>query len=152
MQMSRTYQDVLNLIITCILCVQEEEENLFSGSKNESCVGEAMRNAVQEEEDNFFLEKGPLRAKIAGIMEKYGIKYISHDSEHCLSLCVEEHLRAVVGQLIRLTKQRVDLEKKQAEEEEKLQKLYRTSMELQEPPHSQTGLLYICNNQHLKSS
>ncbi|XP_057850825.2 transcription initiation factor TFIID subunit 4b isoform X3 [Cryptomeria japonica] len=149
--------DPLNDITTISgVNLREEEEKLFAGPKDESCVAEAIRKVVQEEEERIFLQKGPLRAKIAGIMAKYGIKYLSTDSERCLSLCIEEHLRTVIGQLIRLSKQRVDLErvshkvvltsdiqhqilavnkkvkvdleKKQAEEEEKLQKLYGKSL------------------------
>ncbi|XP_057858781.1 uncharacterized protein LOC131067681 isoform X2 [Cryptomeria japonica] len=91
--------------------LREEEEQLFAGPKEESRATEAMRKVVQEEEERTFLQKGSLRAKLAGIVAKYGIKYISSDSERCLSLCVEERLRTMIGHLIRLSKQRVDLEK-----------------------------------------
>lgn len=91
--------------------LREEEEQLFAGTKEESHATEAMRRVVQEEEDRMFLQKGPLRAKLAGIMAKCGIKNVSSDTERCLSLCVEERLRTMVGHLIRLSKQRVDLEK-----------------------------------------
>lgn len=91
--------------------LREEEEQLFAGPKEESHTTEAMRRVVQEEEDRMFLQKGPLHAKLAGIMAKCGIKNVSSDTERCLSLCVEERLRNMVGHLIRLSKQRVDLEK-----------------------------------------
>ncbi|KAH9316588.1 hypothetical protein KI387_025215, partial [Taxus chinensis] len=91
--------------------LREEEEQLFAGPKEESRATEAMRRVVQEEEERTFLQKGPLRAKLAGIMAKYGIKYTSSDSERCLSLCVEERLRTMIGHLIRLSRQRVDLER-----------------------------------------
>lgn len=91
--------------------LREEEEQLFAGPKEESHTTEAMRRVVQEEEDRMFLQKGPLHAKLAGIMAKCGIKNVSSDTERCLSLCVEERLRTMVGHLIRLSKQRVDLEK-----------------------------------------
>lgn len=91
--------------------LREEEEQLFAGPKEESHTTEAMRRVVQEEEDRMFLQKGPLHVKLAGIMAKCGIKNVSSDTERCLSLCVEERLRNMVGHLIRLSKQRVDLEK-----------------------------------------
>ncbi|KAF2285102.1 hypothetical protein GH714_037903 [Hevea brasiliensis] len=75
--------------------LREEEEQLFSGSKEESRVSEASRKVVQEEE------------KVA----KCGLKNINNDVERCLSLCVEERMRGLISKLIRLSKQRVDAEK-----------------------------------------
>ncbi|KAH9316930.1 hypothetical protein KI387_018699, partial [Taxus chinensis] len=103
--------DQLNDVTSvCGVKLREEEELLFAGPKDKNCVTEAMRKVVQEEE-RFFLQMGPLHEKLVGIMAKCGIKYISTDSEIYLSLCVEERLRTMIGQLIRLSKQRVDLER-----------------------------------------
>ncbi|KAL3505069.1 hypothetical protein ACH5RR_034910 [Cinchona calisaya] len=91
--------------------LREEEEQLFSGPKEDSRVSEASRRVVQEEEDRLILEKIPLQRKLAEIMAKSGLKGISNDVERCLSLCVEERMRGLIGNLIRLSKQRLDIEK-----------------------------------------
>ncbi|KAL4558939.1 hypothetical protein LXL04_037144 [Taraxacum kok-saghyz] len=91
--------------------LREEEEQLFSGSKEDSRVSEASRKVVQEEEDRLILQKIPLQMKLAEIMAKCGVKNRSNDVEKCLSLCVEERMRGLISNLIRLSKQRVDVEK-----------------------------------------
>ncbi|XP_065865918.1 transcription initiation factor TFIID subunit 4-like isoform X2 [Euphorbia lathyris] len=91
--------------------LREEEEQLFSGSKEESRVSEASRRVVQEEEERLILQKVPLQKRLAEIMFKCGLKNINNDVERCLSLCVEERLRGLISNLIRLSKQRVDAEK-----------------------------------------
>ncbi|KAI4332130.1 hypothetical protein L6164_017064 [Bauhinia variegata] len=91
--------------------LREEEERLFSGPKEDSRVSEASRRAVQEEEERLILEKGPLQTKLVEIMAKCGMKDISTDVERCLSLCVEERMRGLISNLIRLSRQRVDFEK-----------------------------------------
>lgn len=88
--------------------LREEEEQLFSGPKDDSRVSEAYRKAVQEEEDRLILQKAPLQKKLAEIMTKCGLKNLSNDVERCLSLCVEERLRGLISSLIRVSKQRVD--------------------------------------------
>ncbi|KAI4366475.1 hypothetical protein MLD38_022349 [Melastoma candidum] len=91
--------------------LREEEEQLFSGSKEDSRVSEASRKVVQEEEEALILQRGPLQKKMAEIMAKCGLKNVSDDVEKCLSLCVEERLRGLLFNLIRVSKQRVDIEK-----------------------------------------
>uniref|UniRef100_A0A5B7ACW2 Putative TBP-associated factor 4 isoform 1 n=1 Tax=Davidia involucrata TaxID=16924 RepID=A0A5B7ACW2_DAVIN len=91
--------------------LREEEEQLFSGPKEDSRVSEASRRVVQEEEERLILQKLPLQKKLAEIMAKCGVKSISNDVEQCLSLCVEERMRGLISNLIRLSKQRVDIEK-----------------------------------------
>ncbi|CAI9115938.1 OLC1v1016953C1 [Oldenlandia corymbosa var. corymbosa] len=91
--------------------LREEEEQLFSGPKEDSRVSEASRRVVQEEEDRLILEKVPLQQKLKDIVSKCGLKGISSDVERCLSLCVEERMRGLIGNLIRLSKQRLDVEK-----------------------------------------
>ncbi|KAE8666462.1 PXMP2/4 family protein 4-like isoform X1 [Hibiscus syriacus] len=91
--------------------LREEEEQLLSGPKDESRVSEASRRVVQEEEERLFLKKTPLQKKLAEIMAKSGLKNISNDVERCLSLSVEERMRGLICNLIRLSKQRVDVEK-----------------------------------------
>ncbi|KAD3641266.1 hypothetical protein R6Q59_003878 [Mikania micrantha] len=91
--------------------LREEEEQLFSVSKEDSRVSEASRKVVQEEEERLFLQKTPLQKKLAEIMAKCGVKNVSNDVERCLSLCVEERMRGLISNLIRLSKQRVDIEK-----------------------------------------
>ncbi|CAH1422003.1 unnamed protein product [Lactuca virosa] len=91
--------------------LREEEEQLFSGSKEDSRVSEASRKVVQEEEERLILQKIPLQKKLAEIMAKCGVKNRSNDVERCLSLCVEERMRGLISNLIRLSKQRVDIEK-----------------------------------------
>ncbi|GMH03172.1 hypothetical protein Nepgr_005011 [Nepenthes gracilis] len=90
--------------------LREEEEQLFCGPKDDSQVSEASRRVVQEEEEKLILQKIPLRKKLAKIMTKCGLKNLSNDVEQCLSLCVEERLRGLISNLIRLSKQRVDYE------------------------------------------
>lgn len=91
--------------------LREEEEQLFSGAKEESRISEASRRVVQEEEERLLLEKIPLQKKLAQIMAKCGLKGVSNDVGRCLSLCVEERMRGLISNLIRLSKQRVDVEK-----------------------------------------
>ncbi|KAJ6399951.1 hypothetical protein OIU84_015578 [Salix udensis] len=91
--------------------LREEEEQLFSGPKEDSRVSEASRRFVQEEEEKLLLQKIPLQKKLGEIMGKCGLKNIGTDVERCLSLCVEERIRRLISNLIRLSKQRVDAEK-----------------------------------------
>ncbi|CAH9053820.1 unnamed protein product [Cuscuta europaea] len=91
--------------------LREEEEQLFSGPKEDSRVSEASRRAVQEEEEQLILQKIPLQKKLNEIMGKCGLKNMSNDVERCLSLCVEERMRALISTIIRLSKQRADFEK-----------------------------------------
>ncbi|XP_059631128.1 transcription initiation factor TFIID subunit 4b-like isoform X2 [Cornus florida] len=91
--------------------LREEEEQLLSGPKEDSRVSEASRRVVQEEEEKLILQNLPLQKKLTEIITKYGVKSISNDVERCLSLCVEERMRGLISSLIRLSKQRVDIEK-----------------------------------------
>ncbi|ESQ44748.1 hypothetical protein EUTSA_v10003149mg [Eutrema salsugineum] len=91
--------------------LREEEEQLFSGAKEDSRVSEASRRVVHEEEERLILQKSSLQKKLAEIMAKVGLKNISSDVERCLSLCVEERMRGLLSHIIRLSKQRVDTEK-----------------------------------------
>ncbi|KAJ7969291.1 transcription initiation factor TFIID subunit 4b-like [Quillaja saponaria] len=91
--------------------LREEEEQLFSGPKEDNRFSEASRRAVQEEEERLILQKAPLQKKLVEIMVKSGLKNISNDVERCLSLCVEERMRSLISSLIRLSKQRADSEK-----------------------------------------
>uniref|UniRef100_A0A7N0UVR3 RST domain-containing protein n=1 Tax=Kalanchoe fedtschenkoi TaxID=63787 RepID=A0A7N0UVR3_KALFE len=91
--------------------LREEEEHLLSGAKEESRVSEASRRVVQEEEERLILQRVPLQKKLEGIMVKCGVRSISNDVERCLSLCVEERLRGLIRSLIRISKQRIDIEK-----------------------------------------
>ncbi|KAL0432560.1 UNVERIFIED_CONTAM: Transcription initiation factor TFIID subunitb [Sesamum latifolium] len=47
--------------------LREEEEQLFSGSKEDSRVSEASRRVVQEEEERLILQKIPLQKKVVEI-------------------------------------------------------------------------------------
>ncbi|KAK1433433.1 hypothetical protein QVD17_10343 [Tagetes erecta] len=91
--------------------LQEEEEQLFSRSKEENRVSEVSRKVVQEEEKRLFLQKVPLQKKLAEIMSKCGVMNKANDVEQCLSLCTEERMHGLITNLIRLSKQRVNIEK-----------------------------------------
>lgn len=91
--------------------LREEEEQLFSGPKDDSRVSEASRRVVQEEEESLILLKAPLQRKLIEIMTECGLKGMGNDVERCLSLCVEERMRGVISNIIRMSKQRVDIEK-----------------------------------------
>ncbi|KAL6878533.1 hypothetical protein ACP4OV_012703 [Aristida adscensionis] len=91
--------------------LREEEEQLFSAPKEESRVSEAARRVVQLEEEKLILQKGPLTKKLTEIMRKCNLKVIGTDVERCISMCVEERLRGFINNIIRLSKQRVDVEK-----------------------------------------
>ncbi|KAL3013244.1 hypothetical protein AAZX31_06G042000 [Glycine max] len=91
--------------------LREEEEQLFSGPKEDSRASEASRRVVQEEEESLILQKAPLQRKLIEIINECGLKGVSNDLERCLSLCVEERMRGVISNVIRMSKQRVDLEK-----------------------------------------
>ncbi|KAK4434372.1 Transcription initiation factor TFIID subunitb [Sesamum alatum] len=111
--------------------LREEEEQLFSGSKEDSRVSEASRRVVQEEEERLILQKIPLQKKVVEIMAKSGLKNMSNDVERCLSLRVDiekPRHRTIITSDIRQQimtinrKAREEWEKKQAETE-KSQKL-----------------------------
>ncbi|XP_031502515.1 transcription initiation factor TFIID subunit 4b isoform X2 [Nymphaea colorata] len=91
--------------------LKEEEEQLLSAPKEESRASEAMRRLVQEEEERLILQRDLLQRKVAQIMAKSGIKNASSDVDQCLSMCVEECLRGLLCKLIRMSKQRADLER-----------------------------------------
>ncbi|KAL3734908.1 hypothetical protein ACJRO7_024131 [Eucalyptus globulus] len=91
--------------------LREEEEQLFSGPKEDNRVSEASRRVVQEEEETLILQHAPLQKKLAEIMAQCGVQNISNDVERCLSLSVEERLRSLLCNLIRVSKQRVDVER-----------------------------------------
>ncbi|URD99219.1 transcription initiation factor [Musa troglodytarum] len=91
--------------------LREEEEQLLSGLKEESRASEATRRIAQEEEERLLLLKAPLQRKLSDIMLKCGLKNIGGDVERTLSMCVEERLKGLISYLIRLSKQRVDIEK-----------------------------------------
>ncbi|CAN1274385.1 Transcription initiation factor TFIID subunit 4b [Linum perenne] len=91
--------------------ILEEEEQLFSATKEDRRVSEASRRVVQEEEDRLFLQKSPLQKKVSEIMAKCGLKNISSDVEKCLSLSVEERMRSLICNMVRVSKQRIDSEK-----------------------------------------
>ncbi|XP_008787155.1 transcription initiation factor TFIID subunit 4b-like isoform X2 [Phoenix dactylifera] len=91
--------------------LREEEEQLLTAPKEENRASEATRRVVQEEEERLILQNGPLQKKLANIMSGCGLKGISSDVERCLSMCVEERLQGLISYLIRLSKQRVDIEK-----------------------------------------
>ncbi|CAN6486741.1 unnamed protein product [Victoria cruziana] len=91
--------------------LKEEEEQLLSAPKEESRASEAMRRVVQEEEERLILQRDLLQRKVSQIMAKSGIKNASSDVDRCLSMCVEECLRGLICKLIRMSKQRADLER-----------------------------------------
>ncbi|KAK2388129.1 TBP-associated factor 4B [Trifolium repens] len=91
--------------------IREEEEQLFSGPKEDSRVSEASRRVVQEEEESLIFLKAPLQRKLIEIITECGLKGMSNDVERCLSLCVEERMHGVISNIIRMSKQRVDIEK-----------------------------------------
>jgi transcription initiation factor TFIID subunit 4 len=47
--------------------LREEEEQLFSGAKEDGRVSEASRRVVHEEEERLILQKNPLQRKLAEI-------------------------------------------------------------------------------------
>ncbi|XP_062211618.1 transcription initiation factor TFIID subunit 4b-like isoform X1 [Phragmites australis] len=91
--------------------LKEEEEQLFSAPKEECRVSEAARKVVQLEEEKLILQKGLLTKKLAEIIRKCNLKVIGADVERCLSMCVEERLQGFISNIIRISKQRVDVEK-----------------------------------------
>ncbi|QHN92910.1 MAG2-interacting protein [Arachis hypogaea] len=78
---------------------------LHLGPKEDSRVSEATRRAVQEEAERLILQKIPLQKILFEIMFKYGLKGVNNDVERCLSLCVEERMRGLISNLIRMSKQ-----------------------------------------------
>jgi len=55
--------------VLLMFLLQEEEEQLFSGPKEDSRVSEASRKAVQEEEERLILQKAPLQKKLIDISQ-----------------------------------------------------------------------------------
>ncbi|CAH2034088.1 unnamed protein product, partial [Thlaspi arvense] len=91
--------------------VEEENKLLSSEPKKDGQVSKASRRVVLEEEERTILQKVPLQRKLAEIMAKSGVKHINVDVERCLSLCVEERMRGLLSNIIRISKQRTDAEK-----------------------------------------
>ncbi|KAL0911503.1 hypothetical protein M5K25_019651 [Dendrobium thyrsiflorum] len=92
--------------------LRAEEEQLLVARTEGTQASEAIQRVVQEEEETSILQKGPLQKKLTQIISRCGLGGISKDVEHCLSMCVEERLRSFIGNVIRLSKQRVDIENK----------------------------------------
>ncbi|KAL7154973.1 hypothetical protein ABFS83_03G041100 [Erythranthe nasuta] len=90
--------------------IREEEEHLFSSPKKGSRVSETSLLIVKEEE-NMILHKIPLQKKLMETIAKRGLTKISNDVERCLSLCVEERMRGLIYNLIKVSKKRMDTEK-----------------------------------------
>ncbi|ANM57725.1 TBP-associated factor 4B [Arabidopsis thaliana] len=90
---------------------EEEKQLLDSGPKKNDRVSKAYRRLVHGEEERTLLQKIPLQRKLTEIMGKSGLKHIDHDVERCLSLCVEERMRGLLFNIIRISKQRTDAEK-----------------------------------------
>ncbi|KAL6984773.1 Transcription initiation factor TFIID subunit 4B [Sarracenia purpurea var. burkii] len=66
--------------------LREEEEQLFSGPKEDSQVSEASRRVVQEEEDRKILQKIPLQKKLAEISHNGLRDWLGPSIEHLVSL------------------------------------------------------------------
>ncbi|KAH0455063.1 hypothetical protein IEQ34_016987 [Dendrobium chrysotoxum] len=92
--------------------LRAEEEQLLVTRTEGTQASEAIQRVVQEEEETSILQKGPLQKKLTQIISRCGLGGISKDVEYCLSMCVEERLRSFIGNSIRLSKQRVDIENK----------------------------------------
>ncbi|KAJ0980272.1 hypothetical protein J5N97_008527 [Dioscorea zingiberensis] len=90
--------------------LRDEEKMLLSAPK-EGQVSKATERLVEEEEGRLILQKDPLQKKLAKIITKCGIASIGNDVERLLSMCVEERLRNLLPNLIRLSKKREDVEK-----------------------------------------
>ncbi|KAG7598464.1 RST domain of plant C-terminal [Arabidopsis suecica] len=90
---------------------EEEKRLLGSGPKKNGGVSKASQIVVHEEEEGKFLQKIPLKRKLTEIMATSGLKQIDHDVERCLSLCIEERMRGLLSNIIRISKQRTDAEK-----------------------------------------
>ncbi|CAH8299132.1 unnamed protein product [Eruca vesicaria subsp. sativa] len=105
----KNFNDVTE--ISGINLMEEERELLYSLPKKDSHVFKSFQRVAQEEEGRTILQKVPLQRKLAEIMAKSGIKHIKNDVERCLSLCVEERMRALLCNIIRMSKQRTDPEK-----------------------------------------
>ncbi|PKU75047.1 hypothetical protein MA16_Dca018117 [Dendrobium catenatum] len=92
--------------------LRAEGEQLLVSRTEGTQASEAIQRVVQEEEETSILQKGPLLKKLTQIISRCGLGGISKDVEYCLSMCVEERLRSFIGKLIRLSKQRLDIENK----------------------------------------
>ncbi|KAI0498068.1 hypothetical protein KFK09_021309 [Dendrobium nobile] len=92
--------------------LRAEGEQLLVARTEGTQASEAIQRVVQEEEETSILQKGPLQKKLTQIISRCGLGGISKDVEYCLSMCVEERLRSFIGKLIRLSKQRLDIENK----------------------------------------
>ncbi|KAG0484057.1 hypothetical protein HPP92_012141 [Vanilla planifolia] len=92
--------------------LKEEEEQLLSTPKEEAQASNAVRRVALKEEERLILQKGSLQRKLEQIISRCGLEGANHDVEHFLSMCVEERLRSFIISLIRLSKQRIDVEMK----------------------------------------
>lgn len=93
--------------------LREEEDNLLSGRKEGCQVSKSPLSVVRAgKEGTLILQKSPLQEKLTRITSMYGIISVSKDVEHCLSLFLEERIRGMISKLVRISKQRVDLEKR----------------------------------------
>ncbi|XP_074329975.1 transcription initiation factor TFIID subunit 4-like [Apium graveolens] len=93
--------------------LDEEQEQLFSkaaGNKASTSLQHRQYSVHQEEE--MFLSKSFLRAKLDNIISKCGLKAVSKDVENCLLLGLGEMMDRLIRNMIKMSKQRVDYEKK----------------------------------------
>ncbi|KAK1395123.1 hypothetical protein POM88_014179 [Heracleum sosnowskyi] len=93
--------------------LDEEQEQLFSkaAGKKVSTSWQHRQCSVHQEEE-MFLSKTFLRAKLENIISKCGLKTVGKDVENCILLGLGEMMDRLIRNMIKMSKQRVDYEKK----------------------------------------
>ncbi|WOG82476.1 hypothetical protein DCAR_0101641 [Daucus carota subsp. sativus] len=93
--------------------LEDEREQLFSKTAGNkvSATPQDHRYSVGQE-DEMFLSKTFLRAKLENIISKCGIETVGKDVEDCLLMGLGEMMDRLIRNMIRMSKQRVDYEKK----------------------------------------
>lgn len=90
--------DKLNDVTTVSgINLKEEQKRLFSGPTERSWSSlSSLTVAHEEKEVAIILQRAPVGRKLEQIMSKCGIRSMSTDIEHCLSLVVEEMMHRLI--------------------------------------------------------
>eukprot|EP00897_Mesotaenium_endlicherianum_P006649 jgi/Mesen1/6011/ME000306S05274 len=112
--------------------LREEEENLLALPTGGGASSDAQRKLAREAEERLFLEKNPLRSRIAAIANKCGVRGVHENTLRCLSVRLDmgkaRHKTVTTGnvvQQLRLMEKRdkAEAERREAEANELLRKL-----------------------------
>ncbi|KAK1395122.1 hypothetical protein POM88_014178 [Heracleum sosnowskyi] len=92
--------------------LDEEQEQLFPKATGKVSTSRQHRQCSVHQEEEMFLSETFLRAKMENIISKCGLKTVGKDVENCLLLGLGEMMDRLIRNMINMSKQKVDYEKK----------------------------------------